>query len=352
MLFRNKYILGLDVGSSSVKAVELESASGGYKLTGFGYAALPSEAIVQGSFMNAPAISSAIRDACDEAGIKAKEVASSVSGHSVIVKRISLPIQSEYELEETISWVAEQYIPFDINVVNIDHQVLQEDTLEGQMDVILVAAKKDLIDDYTSVIADAGLSLAVLDVDSFAVGNMYEYCYNPNDTDTVALVDIGASVININVMTGNVPAFTRDITTGGNQYTEEIQKTLGISSEEAERIKVGGHATGTSKDVVPQEVEEAMRSVSETILGEIQRSLDFYRATTSSGDLDKMILCGGGARVAGLARLFQEKIEIPVEIADPFSKISIATRSVDADQLRDLAPALCVALGLGMRKVE
>ena len=186
MLFRNKCIVGLDIGSSSIKAVELESSSAGYKLTGFGYAALPSEAIVQGSFMNAPAISSAIRDACDAGGIKAKEVASSVSGHSVIVKRITLPIQSEDELEETIRWEAEQYIPFDINEVNIDHQVLKEDTLEGQMDVILVAAKKDLIDDYTSVIADAGLSLAVLDVDSFAVGNMYEYCYQPSDTTTTA----------------------------------------------------------------------------------------------------------------------------------------------------------------------
>ena len=349
MLFRNKCILGLDIGSSSVKAVELESSSGGYKLTGLGYATLPPEAIVQGSFMNAPAISSAIRDACDEAGTSAKEVASSVSGHSVIVKRISLPIQSEDELDETIRWEAEQYIPFDINEVNIDHQVLQEDSLEGQMDVILVAAKKDLIDDYTSVVADAGLSLAVLDVDSFAVGNMYECCYDPSPNSTVALVDIGASVININVMNGGVPAFTRDITTGGNQYTEEIQKTLGISSEEAERIKVGGAATGTSKDVVPQEVEEAMRAVSETLLGEIQRSLDFYRATSPSGSLEKMILCGGAARVAGLDRLFQEKIEIPVEIADPFSKVEIATRSFDPEQLHELAPSLCVALGLAMR---
>jgi type IV pilus assembly protein PilM len=352
MLFRNKCIVGLDIGSSSIKAVELESSSAGYKLTGFGYAALPSEAIVQGSFMNAPAISSAIRDACDAGGIKATEVASSVSGHSVIVKRITLPIQSEDELEETIRWEAEQYIPFDINEVNIDHQVLKEDTLEGQMDIILVAAKKDLIDDYTSVIADAGLSLAVLDVDSFAVGNMYEYCYQPSDTTTVALVDIGASVININVMAGSVPAFTRDITTGGNQYTEEIQKTLGISSDEAERIKVGGAATGTSKDVVPQEVEEAMRDVSENLLSEIERSLDFYRATNPSGPLERMILCGGAARVAGLDRLFQGKIEIPVDIADPFSRVQIGTRSVDGDELRELASSLCVALGLAMRKVQ
>ena len=352
MFFSTKSILGLDIGSSSVKCVELVPSSGTYKLTGFGYAPLPPEAIVQGSFMNAPAISSAVREAIDNAGAKSKDVASSVSGHSVIVKRISLPTQSTEELEETIRWEAEQYIPFDINEVNIDHQVLQEDSIEGQMDVLLVAAKKDLIDDYVSVIADAGLNLAVLDVDSFAVGNMYEHCFEPGVDNAVALVDIGASVINMNVMCGAVPVFTRDITTGGNQYTEEIQKTLGISAEEAERIKIGGKPGEISKDVVPQEVEEAMREVSETLLGEIQRSLDFYRATTSSTTLERILLCGGAARVPGLDRLFQEKIEIPVEIADPFAKIEIAGSGVDEELIHELAPALCVAAGLAMRKAN
>ena len=347
--FSRKSIVGLDIGSSAVKVVELSNSAGTFKLERFGYAPLPPEAIVQGSFMNAPAIASAIRDACDNARIKARDVATSVSGHSVIVKKITLPAQSNEELVDTIRWEAEQYIPFDINEVNIDYQVLVEDSIGGQMDVLLVAAKKDLIDDYQSVIHDAGLTLAVMDVDAFAFGNMFEYNYEPSDDSVVALVDIGASVININVMNGNVPTFTRDVTSGGNQYTEEIQKTLNISFEEAELIKVGGKSGDATKDVVPQEVEEAMREVSENLLGEIQRSLDFYRATTSSAPVQRVVLAGGSARIPGLDRTFQERIEIPVEVADPFGRVHVAPSVADEEQLRDLSPAMCVAVGLGMR---
>jgi type IV pilus assembly protein PilM len=351
MFFKSKSIVGLDIGSSSIKVVELQPGSSGYKLVRFGYACLPPEAIVQGAFMNAPAIAGAIRDACESAGIKEKRVATSVSGHAVIVKRISLPEQSEEELEESIRWEAEQYIPFDINEVNIDHQILQESSRDGQMDVLLVAAKKDLIDDYVGVIADAGMSIAVMDVDAFAVGNMYEHNYQPMDDGVVALVDIGASVISINVMSGSVPVFTRDVTSGGNQYTEEIQKALNISFDEAERIKVGGRAGEVSTDVVPQEVEDVMREVSESLLGEIQRSLDFYRATASAGgNVLKLILCGGSARVPGMTRLFQERVEIPVEIADPFLRVSVAPSAGDEAYIRELAPALGVAIGLGMRR--
>ena len=352
MLFRSKSVVGLDIGSSSVKAVELQGSEGAYKLAGFGFALLPPEAIVQGSFMNAPEIANAISEACSQLRGKPSKVAASVSGHSVIVKRISLPTQSQEELDETIRWEAEQYIPFDINEVNIDYQILMEDGSEGQMDVLLVAAKKDLIDDYQAVIADAGMSLAVMDVDAFAAGNMFEQCYDPHDDSVTALIDIGASVISMNVMQGNVPVFTRDITTGGNQYTEEIQKTLGISFEEAERIKIGGRPGEISKDVVPREVEQSIREVSEQLLAEIQRSLDFYRATTAAARVDRLVLCGGAANVPGLDRLFSERIELPVEIADPFRQIEIASGAGDEQVIRDLTPTLCVAMGLAMRREE
>ncbi len=353
MFFQSKAIVGLYVGSSAIKVIELQPTSSGYKLTGFGYAPLPPEAIVQGSFMNSPAISNAIREACEDAGIKTRDVATSVSGHAVIVKKISLPAQSDEELEESIRWEAEQYIPFDINEVNIDYQILQEATTDGQMDVLLVAAKKDLIDDYLSVVADAGMNIAVMDVDAFAVGNMYDFNYQPMNEGAVALVDIGASVINISVISGSVPLFIRDITSGGNQYSEEIQKTLNVSFEEAERIKVGETPGGVSTDVVPQEVEEAMREVSDTLLGEIQRSLDFYRATASSSrGIQKLVLCGGSARVPGLVRLFQERVDIPVDIANPFARVEVAADFPDQDRIRELTPALGVAVGLGMRRLS
>lgn len=351
MFFQSKSIVGLDIGSSAIKIAELHPTSNGYKLAGFGYASLPPDAIVQGSFMNSPAISRAIREACENAGIRGREVATSVSGHAVIVKKISLPAQSHEELEESIRWEAEQYIPFDINEVNIDHQVLREATADGQMDVLLVAAKKDLMDDYLSVVADAGMNISIMDVDAFAVGNMYEFNYQPMSDSAVALVDIGASVINISVMSGSVPVFIRDITSGGNQYSEEIQKTLNVSFEEAERIKIGEVSGGVSTEVVPQEVEEAMREVSDTLLGEIQRSLDFYRATASSSSgLQKLVLCGGSARVPGIVRLFQERIEIPVELVNPFARIEIPPDFPQQERVRELAPALGVAVGLGMRR--
>ncbi len=348
MFGKKKSIVGLDIGSSCVKAVELVASGSGYRLERFGMATLPPEAIVQGSFMNAPAITNAVREAISRGRIKAKDVATSVSGHAVIVKKIALPAQTPEELNETIRWEAEQYIPFDVNEVNIDHQILGEDAIGGQMDVLLVAAKKDLINDYRTVISDAGLNLVVMDVDAFALGNQYEVNYAPADGQVVALVDIGSAVINLNVMNGRVPSFTRDVTSGGNQYTEEIQKTLNVSFEEAELIKVGGKS-GTSKDVVPQEVEQAMREVSETLLGELLRSFDFYRATTSSAPIGKVLLGGGSARIPGLDRVFQEKIEMPVEVMDPFRRVSVAHGAGDEAQLRELAPSLCVAVGLALR---
>ena len=348
--FRSKSVLGLDIGSSSVKIVELHSSGSGAQVQRVGYAPLPAESIVQGSFMNAPAIASAIREAYEDGRFKIKDVATSVSGHSVIVKRIQLPSQSAEELDETIKWEAEQYIPFDINEVNLDYQVLQEEALDGQMDVLLVAAKKDLIDDYMGVVSDAGLNLGVMDVDAFALGNMFEANYETAGDAAVALVDIGASVININVMNGALPVFTRDITSGGNQYTEEVQKTLSVSFEEAEKIKVGAGDEEVSMDVVPQEVQEAMREVSEQLLGEIQRSLDFYRATTSNVPIDRVLLCGGAAHVPGLERLFQERIDIPFEVVNPFNRVELASAAGDEDRIRELGPALAVAVGLGLRR--
>jgi len=350
MFFRSKSLLGIDIGSHSIKMLELVRSGSSCKLVRFAYMPLPPEAIVQGSFMNAPAISDAIRDAYQESGFKAKDVAASVSGHSVIVKRISLPSQSSDELAETIRWEAEQYIPFDINEVHLDYQILQAATVDDQMDVLLVAAKKDLIDDYTSVITESGLNLAVMDVDAFALGNMYEFNHEIGNEGAVALVNIGASVININVITNQIPIFTRDITSGGNQYTEEVQKSLGISFEEAEQIKIGG-SDESGTDVVPQEVEDAMREVSETLIGEIQRSLEFYRATTSDIPITRVALAGGSAHVPGLDKLFQERIEVPFELVDPLARVDIGS-SVDEGLVKELGPALGVAIGLGLRRTD
>ena len=226
--FGSKSVVGLDIGSSSVKAVELSrrGRSKEFELTHLGVAPMPAEAIVQGAFLNSSAIVEAIREAIEKAKIRTKNVAAAVSGHSVIVKKVSLPAMTRDELDEQIRWEAEQYIPFDVNEVNLDFQILNGGGGEGQMEVLLVAAKKDLVDDYVQVIREAGLVPAAIDVAAFAVENAFEANYDVRPDEVVALVNIGAQVVNINIISNGAPAFTRDITTAGNQYTEEIQKAL------------------------------------------------------------------------------------------------------------------------------
>jgi type IV pilus assembly protein PilM len=347
-----KSIVGLDVGSSSVKAVELSRKGKGdnFELAHLGIAQVAPEAIVQGAFLNSSAITEAIREAIENAKIKSKNVAAAVSGHSVIVKKVSLPMMTRDELDEQIRWEAEQYIPFDVNEVNLDFQILDSVEDEGHMEVLLVAAKKDLIDDYVQVITEAGLNPVAIDVAAFAVENAFEGNYDAQSQDTIALVNIGAQVVNINIISGGVPCFTRDITTAGNQYTEEIQKALSISFDEAERIKLGGVGTD-GQDVVPQEVEQAMQSVTETVIGEISRSLDFFAATSADSRIEKVYLAGGAARVSGLLAAFQERTGLTVEMLNPFERM-LPSSKFESEYLDEVAPGLAVGMGLAMRRAE
>jgi type IV pilus assembly protein PilM len=348
----SKSVVGLDVGSSSVKAVELglRGKRDGFELTHLGVARVAPEAIVQGAFLNSGAITDAIREAIDNGKIKSKNVAAAVSGHSVIVKKVSLPVMTREELDEQIRWEAEQYIPFDVNEVNLDFQILDGVEDQGHMEVLLVAAKKDLIDDYVQVITEAGLTPVAIDVAAFAVENAFEANYDHKSAGTIALVNIGAQVVNINIVSNGVPCFTRDITTAGNQYTEEIQKALSISFDEAERIKLGGRGTD-GQDVVPREVEQAMQSVTETVIGEISRSLDFFAATSADSRIQKVYLAGGGARVSGLPAAFQERTGLAVETLNPLERMLPSSR-FEQDYLDEMAPGLAVGVGLAMRRTE
>ena len=351
--FGPKSMVGLDIGSSTVKAVEISMKGRGtdFELTHLGVAKLPHEAIVQGAFLNSSAISDAIREAIENGKIKSKHVASAVCGHSVIVKKVSLPTMTRDELDEQIRWEAEQYIPFDVNEVNLDFQILESEGVEGQMDVLLVAAKKDLIDDYVQVITEAGLVPATIDVAAFAVENAFEANYDVKPDEAVALVNIGAQVVNINIVLDGAPVFTRDITTAGNQYTEEIQKALTISFEEAERLKLGGNRSDDSQEVVPEEVDQAMQSVTDTVIGEISRSLDFFSATAADNRIERVLLSGGSSRVAGFESAFQERTGLPVALFNPLSRMQ-SNSKFDPEYLEELSPALGVGLGLAMRRVE
>jgi type IV pilus assembly protein PilM len=350
-----KGIVGLDIGSHSIKVMELKEGKGGaWKLVKFGLHKLPAEAIVDGAIMNSAAVVEGIRDLMARHKIKAREVSTSVSGHSVIIKKITLPVMSEDELAASIQWEAEQYIPFSVNDVNLDTQIMQRGEDTGQMDVLLVAAKKDVIQEYTAVVAEAGLKPLIVDVSSFAIENAYDMNDDGEPSEVIALVNVGASLSNINILHNGVTAFTRDINMGGNQFTEEIQKQLNVSYEEAEALKLGGNITtshSTTEAVVPQEVGSILRSSSEAMAVEIQRSIDFYLATAAGLTLGKVVLSGGTAKVAALKDALETTLNTKVEISDPFRRISFNPKEFDPDYLRDIAPVSTVVVGLASRRL-
>jgi type IV pilus assembly protein PilM len=299
--------------------------------------------------MNSAAVVQAIQELVAEQRVKAKEVAIGIRGHSVIIKKISLPRMSQDELDDSIQWEAEQYIPFDVKDVNIDTQILtpQADAA-GQMDVLLVAAKKDMINDYTSVCAEAGLAATVVDVDAFAVQNAFEASYELPSGETVVLINVGASVTNINILASGTTTFTRDVTMGGNSFTEEIQKQLNVSYDEAEALKIGGQ--GETDAVVPQEVERVIQGVAEQLAGEIQRSLDFYAATAADHRISRVFLSGGTARIPALFKVIEQRAAVPVEILNPFKAIEIDNRKFDPMLLTSAAASAAVAVGLALRR--
>jgi type IV pilus assembly protein PilM len=348
VLFRkSKNLVGLDIGSSAVKLVELKDAKGGgYRLVKSGLETLSPEAIVDGAIMDASLVVDIVNRLVSALNVRNQDFGTSVSGHSVIVKKISLPAMSPEELSESIRWEAEQYVPFDINDVNLDYVVL-ESGAGDTMDVLLVAVKKDKIGDYTSVISQAGRNPLLVDVDSFALQNAYEANYPIEAGRVVALCNIGASVTNVNVLSGPNTVFWRDISFGGNQYTDAIQKQLSLSFDEAESLKKGERAANHTV----QEVLPILRSVTDDLAQELQKTFDFFQATTSTQKIDHILLAGGSARVLNFDTQLKERFGMPVEVMNPFRQIDITGASVSPEWLSENAPSLAVAVGLAIRHV-
>ncbi len=349
MLFGKKSrIIGLDIGSHTVKLAQITERGKDLVLDKFGVKVLNPEVIVDGTVMDQSQVVGAITELMQELQVKVKDVAIGVSGHSVIVKRISLPEMSQEELSESINWEAEQYVPFAIDDVNLDFQILGPTPKEGAntMDVVLVAAKKDKINDYVSLVTEAGLNPVIMDVDAFALENMFEVNYEIEQGRVDALVNIGAAVTNINVLKDGLSVFTRDNSVGGNRYAEALQKELGVSFEAAEKLKMGEEAGGAGME----QAEPIIKAVSEDIIAEASRSLDFFRATTGLETVDRVILSGGSALISGFLEMFSEGVGIPTELANPFRNISIDPK-VDAELVTRVAPAAAVVVGLALRRV-
>jgi len=344
---KSKPVVGLDIGSSAVKAIELKAAGKGYRVAAFGTEPIPLDSIVDGAILDVAAVAGAIRRLLDRQPFKSKDIAASLSGNAVIVKKISVPAMTDLELGESIAWEAEQHIPFDIQDVNLDYQILNAAAAPGgTMDVLLVAAKKDRIADYTGAIVQAGRVPVVMDVDAFALQNAYEANYGLDSNAVVVLLNAGANAMNINIVQGDQSLFTRDISIGGNAYTEAVQKELNFPFEVAELLKRGQSVDGTVyEDVLP-----VLHAVTENVLREILKTFDFFKATASSDRIDRVMLSGGSSRVDGFARALEERFDAPVEMFDPFRSIAFEPLKFGVLDPANVVPTAAVAVGLALRR--
>jgi type IV pilus assembly protein PilM len=346
---KSKNLLGLDIGSSAVKMVELKDLGRGrgYQLKAYGIEPLPAEAIVGGTIMDSGAVIEAISRLIQGQSVRNANVATSVDGNSVIIKRISMMAMSEAELSEAIQWEAGQYIPFDIEEVKIDHQVLETDPSTGNISVLLVAVKRDLIAEYSSLLSQAGLNTAVLDIDVFSVQNAFEVNYPISGSEVVALVNIGAGTTNIAVLKGGSPLFWRDIQAGGNNYTDTLQRELNLTFEQAESLKKGEAVEG----VRPEQGAPILNAMTEEFGAELKKTLDFFRVTTNENAIHKIILSGGGSQVPNLDRYLSQFFGVPVDVMNPFQNVSVDERQFPMDDINRLAPHFAVAIGLAMRRM-
>ncbi len=350
MLFSTKKdLIGIDVGSSSVKLVRLRESRGNYQLVNLGILPLAAETIVDNTIMDSSAIVEAISNLIVGMKVQGKRVATSVSGHSVIIRKIMLSIMTEEELDASIQWEAEQYIPFDLSEVNIDFQILGPDAKDpSQMNVMLVAAKKDYVDDFVGLFSEAGLEPVVMDIDCFAVENTFDVNYGFVEDEVVALVNMGASAISVNILKADVSLFTRDIQAGGNIIRDELQKRLGLSSEEAERAKLGERNVG---DVDPETIDDVMVDAVGNLVQEVKRSLDFFSATSADDKIAKIYLTGGVSKSRQVCEVLEKSLGLKTEVINPFRNVTVNEKEFDLEYLAAIGPMLSVATGLAMRKV-
>lgn len=341
MFFSKKSPVGLDIGSGYLKAVQLKDIRGGYELELFDILPLPPELIVDGAIIDSIRLIDSLKEFVRKAKIKTKDVVIGIAGHSsVIVKRVSMPDMTEEELSESIKFEAEQYIPFDIEDVNIDFQILGPKEEAGQMDVILVAVKKDIINDYLSAIKEAGLNCIIVDVNSFALENIYEINYEIEAGKNVALVNIGASTINLNILREGISIFTRDSAVGSNLHTEVLQREFNLTFEVAERLKRGEAV----ENVSTEDAYSVMQLASEEIVAEINRSFEYFHE-----DVHEIILSGGCALIKDFPKYVADKTNIETRVIEPFKNIKIP-KKFDVTYIEEMAPIAAVAAGLALRR--
>jgi type IV pilus assembly protein PilM len=356
---KKNQLVGLDIGSHSIKLVEIDNSKKGMILKNFGIVYLPKDTIVEGSIKEIERAASAIKNLFKNLNVKNKNVATSISGFSVIVKKISISKRNQAALDSSIQEEAEQYIPFDISDVNLDYEILknenevavEEENSAGHesdlMDVMLVAAKKDIIEEYESLIQLAGLNPVVMDVDAFALQNAFESATGET-SGCYAIINIGAEELGINAIKNGVSMFTRDSSYGGAQITEAIASQLDISYEDAEMLKLGGREPDDRERVI---LEEIFTSMVSGWVQETSRALDFLATTYPDEKIEKIYLCGGASKIPDFMKYLEMETGIPVEELNPFAGLQINEKIFDPKYLSDMAPQAGVAVGLALRSI-
>lgn len=349
MFFRKQTTqIGLDIGSSLIKMVMMKRTSKGYEMIKQGIRPLEPEAIVDGEIMDRDLVADTIRELFDSEGIKQKTVNASISGRSVIVKRIPMEKQKEEEARESLKWEAEQHVPFEIDDVFLDLQILNEDIGDGQMDVLLVAAKKNNVLNLIDIIRDAGLNPMIIDVDFLAVMNAFEMNYTVSPDELIALVNIGADKTDLSIIKKNEPYFNRDLPIAGNRYVEELQRNLNLSGDEAVQLLRGINVDSVDQNTFFSVIE----SVTDDLSIHIDRSVSYISALGESGGINRIVISGGSANIPNLTTYLSQRHGVQVEIANPMQNVDFDPMIFGDDEPASVAPILMVATGLALRKVD
>lgn len=349
MLFGKKdQLVGLDIGSRAIKAAQISEKKKGLTLERFGMIEIAPGYIEDGTIKEPESVAETIRQLFKTFGIKEHNVAISIGGYSVIVKKINVQTMSEDQLQESIHFEAEQYIPFDINDVNLDFQILGESEHNpNQMSVLLVAAKKEMINDYINLIQLAGLNPCIIDVDAFALQNIFE-ANSDIENENVALIDIGASKTSLNILKGKQSVFMRDVSLGCGQINQKIATLLNCSIEEAELIKFGDKAD----KIKGEELSDIASSIVADWCTEIRRALDFFYSTYPDDQIKQIIISGGGGNIKEFRQLLAVETSAEVKTINPFERFQIDKERFDMAYLERIAPQASICMGLATRRVD
>ncbi|MGH7856347.1 MAG: type IV pilus assembly protein PilM [Candidatus Binatia bacterium] len=344
-LFRKEgQYVSLDIGSSSVKLLEVQGEGGQLEIVASGTIAIPASAVQNNLVQEPETVAAAIGELMKRTKATGKHAITAVPGPAVIIKKIQLPSQSATDLENAVLFEAGNFIPENLENVNLDYMITDVLEKENQYEVLLVAVKKDIINSYTSTVRMAGLEPVVVDVDYFALENMFDLNYSPGDNRVVALVNVGARYSCMNILRGDRSTFTGDVPVGGKEFNDALVRNLGVDAAQAETIKLG-----RSTEYPLDQIEPVLQPVKEFLTEEIHRALSFFWTASTDESISAIYLSGGSARVPGLKELLAERLEVPVDFANPFAKVAIG-RNVDRSMLERDASSFAVAVGLGVRR--